>query len=845
MTIYWIIVSIILISLLVFLIYCNCKENFTNEKTKRPKFKAPPSKTVLEKFVKWVENLTIKSPKFKAPLSLTNVKIPKSSTKVNHTDSDKEIYKTVINNYNKNRKGEKKNTIVKILNDIAHHDEKGFHSVHLNQKIDDNHHYHYEEGNILTFPLFFDCRDKWPGCMPPPLFQGTCGSCWAFAIATCLSARYYIESCGNTGCENYPQINLESVDITLDNINALYKFRKVYLTNIHAYIDVDKNKKLTEKEWLGAIKRAHSDSLKGNGYDKFYAMQILLYMLNYQSLGGIHFNVKNPNLENIISRGKKTFKLWADGDSIDISALEKNWLSQPVPLSAEKIVSCCYPNCYERGSSLFNLSKAEIIKKSTPQCVGGTLVDGWKLVRDTGTTTSFCIGYNLDTWEEGEPTPNCHELQGPDYSYCSGFSIHTDFWGPEMDKVLKDSETHNLDPITVNNSHYEKLPWVNPQLFRFRAKNAYEVADDMKAIQREIIERGPVTSGFAIYEDFQYQFGGDGLGGQLYNGEKPLGGKKDSLIYMWNGKGKQIGGHAITIVGWGTFETLEGNGIPYWICLNSWGIEWGTSGYPAFDNRSGLPDNLKQGGYFWIVRGIDNCGIEKNVVAGQPNLENISYPGTSQRYGWGLPHPRLDQVKLIPAFEDNVLKIGDLEVELGPFIEGAGSYTSNLGHEKWAITGMEPPSPFVLFWPDERPLFCLGEINKDISSSKNDRVVTVSDVTSFKLERLRKIQSHPIVLINDEQFQIVEKINNQTEEKFTLIKTLNHNISDNNKIKTLNQDNYYRYKVNRALDNSTLMEHKTGSKIKIFPYRNLSVEDLKQFPRCDKKYSGNIDELKN
>jgi hypothetical protein len=36
---------------------------------------------------------------------------------------------------------------------------------------------------------------------------------------------------------------------------------------------------------------------------------------------------------------------------------------------------------------------------------------------------------------------------------------------------------------------------------------------NMKAIMREIIERGPVTTGFYVYPDFQYSFGTDGLGG--------------------------------------------------------------------------------------------------------------------------------------------------------------------------------------------------------------------------------------------------------------------------------------------------------------------------------------------
>lgn len=48
--------------------------------------------------------------------------------------------------------------------------------------------------------------------------------------------------------------------------------------------------------------------------------------------------------------------------------------------------------------------------------------------------------------------------------------------------------------------------------------------------------------------------------------------------------------HAITLVGWG----VEGN-TPYWICKNSWGVNWGEEGY------------------FRIVRGKGACGINTYV----------------------------------------------------------------------------------------------------------------------------------------------------------------------------------------------------------------------------------------
>ncbi len=57
--------------------------------------------------------------------------------------------------------------------------------------------------------------------------------------------------------------------------------------------------------------------------------------------------------------------------------------------------------------------------------------------------------------------------------------------------------------------------------------------------------------------------------------------------------GSMLGGHAISIIGWGTES-----GTDYWLVRNSWNTDWGANGY------------------FKIARGVDECGIEDEVVAG-------------------------------------------------------------------------------------------------------------------------------------------------------------------------------------------------------------------------------------
>ena len=58
-------------------------------------------------------------------------------------------------------------------------------------------------------------------------------------------------------------------------------------------------------------------------------------------------------------------------------------------------------------------------------------------------------------------------------------------------------------------------------------------------------------------------------------------------------------GHVVRIIGWGVQ-----NGTDFWLIANSWGKGWGDE---------------KDRGVFKMIRGINNCNIEKDVLGPIPN----------------------------------------------------------------------------------------------------------------------------------------------------------------------------------------------------------------------------------
>jgi cathepsin B len=106
-------------------------------------------------------------------------------------------------------------------------------------------------------------------------------------------------------------------------------------------------------------------------------------------------------------------------------------------------------------------------------------------------------------------------------------------------------------------------------------KTVYTLPNNEDQIKTELYNHGPIEVDFLVYSDFlQYKSG----------------------VYH-HVTGEEMGGHAVKMMGWG----VE-NGTPYWLVANSWNTDWG--------------DN----GFFKILRGKNECGIESDGVAGMMKL---------------------------------------------------------------------------------------------------------------------------------------------------------------------------------------------------------------------------------
>ena len=201
-------------------------------------------------------------------------------------------------------------------------------------------------------------------------------------------------------------------------------------------------------------------------------------------------------------------------------------------------------------------------------CNGNTLVSAVHYVFTFGLSSILCVPYNdelgtvkkyqsVGKFQSNVELPLCTDISGPSLDMCSDY-LYNAFTGETFG-------TPGRSYKSCNNYGLYGTQKSNPK-------------GGFKQLQFDIYKWGPICAAFKIYPDF-YTF------------------DAKNEIYEWNGKGEQIGGHAVEIVGWG-----EEKGKLFWQIKNTWGEEWGINGY------------------FRMIRGINNCEIEDNCVGVMPDF---------------------------------------------------------------------------------------------------------------------------------------------------------------------------------------------------------------------------------
>ena len=204
-------------------------------------------------------------------------------------------------------------------------------------------------------------------------------------------------------------------------------------------------------------------------------------------------------------------------------------------------------------------------------------------------------GFPTTAWarigEEGIVTGGQRNGLGPFNSsgFCSAFTLpHCHHYGPVGSDPYPAEGSAGCPRIKMNSPECPtkcdagaKAPHNDFANDKYSFKGRLEHYPTEAALQTAIMTGGPVETAFKVYADFENYAGG------IYH--------KTTF--------HSLGGHAVRIVGWGVENSTK-----YWKVANSWNPFWGEQGY------------------FRIIRGVNECGIESGAVAA-PGDAKWSGPG--------------------------------------------------------------------------------------------------------------------------------------------------------------------------------------------------------------------------
>jgi len=198
-----------------------------------------------------------------------------------------------------------------------------------------------------------------------------------------------------------------------------------------------------------------------------------------------------------------------------------------------------------------------------------------------------------------------------------------------------------------------KVVYALPQLYRAdkyshctvldfaRGNHPVEVKSMIEWIKLSIYNYGPCIVGFQIFGSFRTFYGDPKNQGRVYSADVFIRDIRNDVGIQ------QLGGHAVTIVGWGEthiedVNTNQSRPCKYWIVRNSWGSQWNGTGFFTIEQdidqqliAAGFRQRLQFEGEFGALyfnpAPTSMMTIQQNIAA--------ATPGTNDMGDFLQPHP--------------------------------------------------------------------------------------------------------------------------------------------------------------------------------------------------------------
>lgn len=171
-----------------------------------------------------------------------------------------------------------------------------------------------------------------------------------------------------------------------------------------------------------------------------------------------------------------------------------------------------------------------------------------------------------DIIKNGGITTNCFQDY---YKICDSNEYCNGKGEEHMNKTISMEDVNTMIPKCGNCTN------ITPKIYQIKEKI---VSYDINTIKLHIKNYGSAVGGFIVYTNFI-----NDIDRGMFKSTKGI--YINSVNYSQTPDYNTIkGGHAISIVGWGSEKNvyIEGNTYPkvdFWICRNSWSENWGYGGY--------------------------------------------------------------------------------------------------------------------------------------------------------------------------------------------------------------------------------------------------------------------------